>query len=67
MYIPLSSGLRKRVMRCPDSVSVIFGLLGEMLYPLETLGAKSLMLCEVDPLIERDAMDESTCYKNYLI
>ena len=40
MYIPVSSGLRLDTFKSPEFVSVILGLLGETMYPLETEGAK---------------------------
>ena len=42
-------------MRCPEFVSLIFELLGEMLYPLDTTGAKFATFCLLVPFIAKDA------------
>ena len=45
-------------MRCPEFVSLIFELLGEMLYPLDTTGAKFVTFCLLAPFIAKDAKEK---------
>ena len=40
VYLPLSCGSRTSVIKCPELVSLIPGLFGEIVYPLGTAGAK---------------------------
>ena len=45
-------------MRCPEFVSLIFELLGEMLYPLDTTGANFVTFCLLAPFIAKDAKEK---------
>ena len=45
VYVPLSSGPSSSVTRPPELLSLILGLSGETVYPLDTGGAKFGMLC----------------------
>ena len=55
VYVPLSCGSRTSVINCPEFVSLIPGLLGEIVYPLGTAGAKFEILFEITPLIDEEA------------
>ena len=54
VYVPVSCGLRGSVIKSPESVSIILELLGEMVYPLETGGAKFDIFCISTPLIDKE-------------
>ena len=54
VYVPVSCGLRGPVIKSPESVSIILELLGEMVYPLETGGAKFDTFCISTPLIDKE-------------
>ena len=55
VYLPLSCGSRTSVIKCPELVSLIPELFGEIVYPLGTAGAKFEILFEITPLIDEEA------------
>ena len=57
MYVPLSSGPSSSVTRSPELLSLILGLSGETVYPLDTGGAKFGMLCGLEPLNDTEPKD----------
>ena len=58
MYVPLSSGPSSSVTRYPELLSLILGLSGETVYPLETEGAKFGMLCGLEPFNDTKPKDD---------
>ena len=55
VYLPLSCGSRTSVIKCPELVSLILKLFGEIMYPLGTAGAKFEILFDCRPLIDKEA------------
>ena len=58
MYVPLSPGPSSSVTRSPELLSLILGLSGETVYPLDTGGAKFGMLCGLEPSIDTEPTDD---------
>ena len=58
MYVPLSSGPSSSVTSSPELVSLIFELVGDIVYPLETEGAKFDMVCGFKPFIDTEPKDD---------
>ena len=57
VYVRESSGPSWSVTSSPELVSLILGLLGDIVYPLETEGAKFDMLCGFKPFIDTEPKD----------
>ena len=57
VYVPESSGPSWSVTSSPELVSLILGLLGDIVYPLGVEGATLDMLCGVEPFIDREPID----------
>ena len=57
VYVPESSGPSWSVTSSPELVSLILGLLGDIVYPLGTEGAKFEMLCGAEPFIDTEPKD----------
>ena len=51
VYVPLSCGSRTSVIKCPELVSLIPELFGEIVYPFGTAGAKFEIVCSLSPFI----------------
>ena len=58
MYVPLSSGPSSQVTSSPELVSLILELVGDIVYPLETEGAKCDMFCGLEPSIDTEPKDD---------
>ena len=58
MYVPASSGPSSSVTSSPELVSLILELVGDIVYPLETEGAKFDMVCGFKPFIDTEPKDD---------
>ena len=54
VYVPESSGPSWSVTSSPELVSLILGLLGDIVYPLGAEGAKFDMVCGAEPFIDTE-------------
>ena len=63
VYVPLSCGSRTSVIKCPELVSLIPGLFGEIVYPLGMAGAKLETIFALPPIVnEAKKIGKNTHY-----